>query len=213
MGTQIRGPGRSLVCKTDDVQRIVVYAPRVTNFGQIGGQTMGKYTISVQPHSAAAVAVLKGNNTLSFVGNEEGVNMQCSTGDEATSALAGQIDLAFPYKAISIVSQDLLHVPERSGDHNTRQPILSSYNLPSVFSASVNPEGKIQGTTSTPFGTVSFSEDIRRYHALTPLPGGLRSFQLAAELVPKNSYVNRKRFMLPPGGRFSVQLLFIQRKQ
>ena len=175
---------------------------------------MNKYNISVYKHSAAAVAVLKDNNTLSFVNNDLGVNLQANTGDLVKSVMAGQVDLAFPYKAISITSQDLLHVPERSGDHNTRQPILSSYNIPSIFTATTSPEGKIVGSESTPFGSVSFSEGgARRYHSLTPLPGGLRTFQLSAELVPKNSYLSRTRFDIPAGGRFSVQLLFIQKKK
>jgi hypothetical protein len=128
--------------------------------------------------------------------------------------MAGQVDLADPYKAIAITSQDLLHVPERSGDHNTMMPILSSFNLPSFFTASVDQYGKITGTSVTPFGSVSFSEgSARRYHELTPLPGGLRSFQLQAELVPKDGAAPRKRFMIPPGGRFSVQLLFVQKKK
>ena len=93
-------------------------------------------------------------------------------------------------------------------------PVLSSFNLPSVFDATVDPLGKITGSSSSPFGSVSFSESgARRYHALTALPGGLRAFQLTAELVPKNSYLSRERFDIPPGGRFSVQLLFVQRKK
>ena len=191
--------------------RVIVWA--TTNAGLNEGYTMGNYNIKVFAHSIAAVALLKNNSTLHFA-NEANVNLACATQDEARSVIAGQVDLTFPYKAISITSQDLLHVPERSGDHNTMMPILSSFNLPSIFTASVDAYGGIQGTQVTPFGSVSFSEgSARRYHELTPLPGGLRSFQLQAELVPKNGSEPRKRFRIPPGGRFSVQLLFVQKKK
>ena len=93
-------------------------------------------------------------------------------------------------------------------------PILSSFNIPSVYSASVDQHGEATGSSASPFGSVSFSETgPRRYHALKDIPGGLRSFQLQAELVPKDTYLSRKVFKLPPQGRFSVQLLFVQRKK
>ena len=93
-------------------------------------------------------------------------------------------------------------------------PILSSVNIPTVYNASVDQHGEATGSSSSPFGSVSFSETgPRRYHALKDIPGGLRSFQLQAELVPKDSYLSRKVFKLPAQGRFSVQLLFVQRKK
>ena len=210
---QRRGPWKVCGIGQNENGRDMVIIWATTAAGLNFRYTLGKYTISAYAHSNAAVAVLKSNNTLHFAG-EASINLACDTWDETMSTRSGQVDIAFPYKAIAITSQDLLHVPERSGDHNTMMPILSSFNLPSLFTASISASGQITGATSTPFGSVSFSESgARRYHELTPLPGGLRSFQLQAELVPKDSNVPRKRFRIPPGGRFSVQLLFVQKKK
>ena len=132
--------------------------------------------------------------------------------DAIQSEHAGQVDLSFPWRSVDIVSPDLLHEPERSQDANSQLPILSSFTLPAHFNPSVDNQGDIQGFGSTPFGTIQFSEGgQRRYHSLTKVPGGLRSFSLQAQLTPKDPNQATKRVMLPPGGSFNCQILFVKR--
>ena len=141
------------------------------------------------------------------------VKLQIRTMDSIESMLAGQIDLAFKWRSVDIVSPDLLHEPERSQDANSQLPILSSYTLPAIFNPSVDPQGDIAAFGSTPFGTIQFAEGgQRRYHSLVKVPGGLRSFSLQAQLTPKDPNGNVKRVMLPPEGSFNCQILFVKRQ-
>ena len=140
------------------------------------------------------------------------IRLEIATIDSIQSALSGQVDLAMPWRAINIVSPDLLHEPERSQDANSQLPILSSYTLRAQFDPSVNDQGIIQGFTSTPHGDMQFSEGgLRRYHSLVKVPGGLRTFSLQANLSPKNPEDAIKRILLPPGGSFNAQILFLQK--
>lgn len=141
------------------------------------------------------------------------VKLQIRTMDSIESKLAGQIDLAFKWRSVDIVSPDLLHEPERSQDANSQLPILSSYTLPAIFNPSVDPQGDISAFGSTPFGTIQFAEGgQRRYHSLVKVPGGLRSFSLQAQLTPKDPNGNIKRVMLPQDGSFNCQILFVKRQ-
>ena len=159
----------------------------------------------------AVQAVYKANTTLSL-DNVAGINLSLRTEDNCVSELNGQVDLAFPYKSISLTSNDLLAVPERSGDANELQPVLSSYSIPSMFSAGVGSDGTVASFTSSPYGTVTFSEGgARRYHQLTAIPGGLRRFQVNAVLDPKNDRYAKTKISIPAGGRFSCQLLFVRK--
>ena len=159
----------------------------------------------------AVQAVYKANTTLSLA-DSAGINLSLRTRDNFVSELNGQVDLAFPYKSISLTSNDLLAVPERSGDANELQPILSSYSIPSMFSAGVGSDGTVESFTSSPYGTVTFSEGgSRRYHQLTAIPGGLRRFQVNAVLDPKNDRFAKTKISIPAGGRFSCQLLFVRK--
>jgi len=160
----------------------------------------------------AVQTVYKANSTLSLVNNTDGINLSVRTNDSFTSLLNGQVDLAFPYKSISLTSPDLLAVPERTGDANSLQPILSSYAIPTLFDANAKMTGEVTGFTSTPYGTVSFSEGgARRYHSLKPIPGGLRQFNVTCVLDPKDDSKPKSRMLIPPGGRFSCQLLFVRK--
>jgi len=172
-----------------------------------------KYTMQSGFKEMDAVQVLyKANSTLSIKNNTKGINLSVRSMDSFTSTLNGQVDLAFPYKSISLTSPDLLAVPERTGDANSLQPILSSYTIPSVFESSLNVRGEVNGFSSTPYGTVSFSEGgARRYHSLSSIPGGLRSFTLYAVLDPKDDRYGKIPIKLPPSGRFSCQLLFVMK--
>ena len=178
-----------------------------------GGQPalFSKYTMVSGYKEMDAVQVLyKANTTISIKDNSRGMNLSVRSMDSFTSSLNGQVDLAFPYKSISLTSPDLLAVPERTGDANSLQPILSSYSIPSVFESSLSVTGEVNGFSSTPYGTVSFSEGgARRYHNLTAIPGGLRQFTLYAVLDPKDDRYAKTPIKLPPNGRFSCQLLFV----
>ena len=128
------------------------------------------------------------------------------------SEKSGQVDIAFPYKSISITSNDLMAVPERSGDANILQPILSSYSIPTMFDAGTSISGEIQSFTSTPYGTITFSEGgARRYHNLSSIPGGLRQFEVRCVLDPKDDTAPKTPMKLPAGGRFSVQFVFVKK--
>ena len=177
------------------------------------GATFAKYTVISGFKEMDAVQVLyKANTTLSIKDNNQGINMSVRSQDTFASNLNGQVDLAFPYKSISLTSPDLLAVPERTGDANSLQPILSSYSIPTVFNSSLKVTGQVQGFSSTPYGTISFSEGgSRRYHNLTAIPGGLRQFTLQAVLDPKNDRYAKTPIQLPPNGRFSCQLLFVRK--
>ena len=140
------------------------------------------------------------------------IRLETKTNDAIQSQLSGQVDLAMPWRAINIVSPDLLHEPERSQDANSELPILSSYTLQAQFDPSVDDQGDITGFTSTPHGDMQFSEGgLRRYHRLVKVPGGLRTFSLQAQLSPKDPSKPIKRILLPPGGSFNCQILFLQK--
>ena len=110
-------------------------------------------------------------------------------GDYLSSSAVSQCDLMFPFKKILITSNDLLQQPERSQDAASREPILSSYTLPTILPVSVSAAAQPSGSNSTPFGSVFFSESggTRRYHSLIKIPGGLRSFRIHAMLSYKDS--------------------------
>ena len=157
-------------------------------------------------------SIFKGNQTLELKDNNKGVNLALRTNDYFKSERSGQVDIAFPYKSISLTSNDLLAVPERTGDANTLQPILSSYTIPTIFDAGASTSGKIQSFTSTPYGTVTFSEGgTRRYHQLSAIPGGMRQFTVQCVLDPKDDKQSKTLVKLPPGGRFSCQFVFVRK--
>ena len=163
-------------------------------------------------NSDGVQALFKGNSTLYVANNINGVNLAVRTGDYMQSERSGQVDVAFPYKSISLTSNDLMAVPERSGDANQLQPILSSYSIPTMFDAGTSTSGEISSFTSTPYGTVTFSEGgARRYHNLTSIPGGLRQFTVRCILDPKDDTASKTRMKIPPGGRFSVQFVFVRK--
>ena len=144
--------------------------------------------------------------------NRSYIRLETLTIDAIQSQLAGQVDIAMPWRAINIVSPDLLHEPERSQDANSELPILSSYTLQAQFDPSVDDQGDITGFTSTPHGDMQFSEGgLRRYHSLVKVPGGLRTFSLQAQLSPKDPAKPMKRILLPPGGSFNCQILFLRK--
>ena len=133
-------------------------------------------------------------------------------GDYIASELHSQIDLVFPFKQLVLTSDDLNQLPEKTQDSGGMKPILSSYTLPSMWPISVDKEGKPSGGESTPFGTVYFTESgSRRFHHLTPVPGGLRQFTINAALTYKDDKRTVKRVQIPPGGSFNAQLLFIRK--
>ena len=134
-------------------------------------------------------------------------------GDYLSSSTVSQVDLMFP-KKILITSNDLLQQPERSQDAASREPILSSYTLPTILPVSVKADAQPSGSSSSPFGSVFFSETgTRRYHSLIKIPGGLRSFRIHALLSYKDSSKTAKEILLPPGGLFSCQLLFTKKME
>ena len=157
-------------------------------------------------------SIFKGNKTLVLKDNALGINLALRTNDYFISARSGQVDIAFPYKSISLTSNDLLAIPERTGDANSLQPVLSSYNIPTMFDAGASVDGTIESFTSSPYATVTFSEGgARRYHQLSPIPGGLRQFTVQCVLDPKDDKVAKTSVKLPPGGRFSCQFLFVRK--
>ena len=158
-------------------------------------------------------ALFKGNTTLDITDNIKGVNLAVRTTDYFQRDRSGQVDVAMPFKSISITSNDLMAVPERSGDSNQLQPILSSYSIPTMFDAGTNTTGDISSFTSTPYGTITFSEGgARRYHNLSSIPGGLRQFSVRCVLDPKDDTLPKTSLKLPPGGRFSLQFVFVRKK-
>ncbi len=81
-----------------------------------------------------------------------------------------------------------------------------------MFDAGASIAGKIESFTSTPYGTITFSEGgARRYHSLTSIPGGLRQFTVRCILDPKDDTVAKTPVKIPPGGRFSVQFVFVKK--
>ena len=135
-------------------------------------------------------------------------------GDYIASTLSSQIDLMFPFSKILLTSNDLLQVPERSQDPASRQPILTSYTLSTIIPTGVSADAEPTGSTSSPFGTVYFSEmGNRRYHHLIKGPGGLRQFRINAQLTYKNPNKMAKDIMLPSGAMFSCQLLFTRKME
>ena len=86
--------------------------------------------------------------------------MALRTQDYMTSEKSGQVDVAFPYKSISITSNDLMAVPERSGDANILQPILSSYSIPTMFDAGTSTSGEIKSFTSNLMGPLHSAKAV-----------------------------------------------------
>ena len=190
------------------------YLARVTNDqGAFRNPLFCKLLIDSGVGSSDGVqAIFKGNQTIDITDNIHGINLALRTQDYMTSEKSGQVDVAFPYKSISITSNDLMAVPERSGDANILQPILSSYSIPTMFDAGTSTSGKIESFTSTPYGTITFSEGgARRYHNLSSIPGGLRQFTIRCVLDPKDDTAPKTPMKLPPGGRFSVQFVFVKK--
>ena len=181
--------------------------------GTIVYPILGKLMVeSGSEHSDGVQAIFKGNTTLDITDNTTGVNLAFRTNDYMISEHSGQVDVAFPYKSISLTSNDLMAVPERSGDANQLQPILSSYSIPTMFDAGTSTSGKISSFTSSPYGTITFSEGgARRYHNLSSIPGGLRQFTVRCILDPKDDTKPKSPMKLPPGGRFSLQLVFVRK--
>ena len=133
-------------------------------------------------------------------------------GDYIASTLSSQIDLMFPFSKILLTSNDLLQVPERNQDPASRQPILTSYTLSTIIPTGVSADAEPSVSTSSPFGTVYFSEmGNRRYHHLIKVPGGLRQFRINAQLTYKDPTKMAKDIMLPSSGMFSCQLLFTRK--
>ena len=135
-------------------------------------------------------------------------------GDYLTSMLPSQIDLVFPFKHMVLTSDDLNQKPERTSDIGGIDPILSSYTLASAWPTSVDSQGQPAGGASAPFGSVYFSESgARRFHHLTKVPGGLRRFKIQASLSYKDNSRAVKKIVLPPGGSFDCQLLFMRKSE
>ena len=66
------------------------------------------------------------NSLLAAIEDNSYIRLEIRTVDAIQSELAGQVDIAMPWRSINIVSPDLLHEPERSQDANSQLPILSS---------------------------------------------------------------------------------------
>ncbi len=92
----------------------------------------------------AVQIIYKANTSMDITNNPTGVNLSLRTQDSFVSELSGQVDLAFKFKSISLVSNDLLQIPERTSDANSLQPVLSSYSIESMFDAGVKANGEVQ---------------------------------------------------------------------
>ena len=137
-----------------------------------------------------------------------------SDGDFIASTISSQVDLIFPFNQLILTSDDLQQVPEKTQDAGSRQPILSGYTLSTFVPTSVNQYGEPAGSTSTPFGTIYFSEGgQRRYHHLLKLSGPLRQFAINAPITYKDTKVDAREVVLHPGGQFTAQLLFIKKME
>ena len=127
--------------------------------------------------------------------------------------MSSQVDTIFPYRQLILTSDDLMQVPERSQDAASKQPVLSSYTLPTLGSTSVGQDGQASGGNSQPFGTIYFSEGgSRRFHHMIKVPGGLRRFKINAALTYKNHGKAAKDILLQPGGQFTCQLMFMKKE-
>ncbi len=134
-------------------------------------------------------------------------------GDYIASSVASQVDHIFPYRQLILTSNDLMQVPERSQDAASKQPILSSYTLPTLGSTSVDKTGDPSGGSSQPFGTIYFSEGgTRRFHHMIKVPGGLRRFRIQSALTYKDNSKPAEDMKLGPGGQFTCQLLFMKKE-
>ena len=134
-------------------------------------------------------------------------------GDYIASARPSHVDRLFPWRQLILTSDDLMQVPERSQDAASKQPILSSYTLPTIGSVTVDAKGQPAGGASQPFGTIFFSEGgTRRFHHMIKVPGGLRSFKINAALTYKDNSKPAKEVMLGPGGQFTCQIMFMKKE-
>ncbi len=135
-------------------------------------------------------------------------------GDYIASEKQSHVDRMFPWRQLILTSDDLMQVPERSQDAASKQPVLSSYTLPTMGSVSVDAQGKPAGGSSQPFGTIYFSEGgTRRFHHMINAPGGLRRFKINAALTYKDHSKPAKDVMLGPGGQFTCQILFMKKEK
>ena len=90
-------------------------------------------------------------------------------------------------------------------------PIISSFILDATVSGfSCDKSGNIQGYTETPYGTVTYVENTRRWHKLAQIPGDLRSFSITAEVTPRDNRLHPEPIMLAPGQTFSWQLIMLK---
>ena len=134
-------------------------------------------------------------------------------GDYLASTLSSQVDTIFPYRQLILTSDDLMQVPERSQDAASKQPILTSYTLPTLGSTSVGKDGQAAGGNSKPFGTIYFSEGgSRRFHHMIKVPGGLRRFKIQAALTYKDNRRAPRDISLQPGQQFTCQLMFMKKE-
>ena len=183
------------------------------------------YAVYAQRRHSAYVAIAYDSDSRGYqMGRKEltGTNITAggtsriygADGDYIASTISSHVDLIFPFNQLILTSDDLQQVPEKTQDAGSRQPILSGYTLSTFVPTSVNQYGEPAGSTSTPFGTIYFSEGgQRRYHHLLKLSGPLRQFAINAAITYKDPKVDAREVVLHPGGQFTAQLLFIKKME
>ena len=169
------------------------------------------FGISYSNETEAYQLCKKEHSTVSLTAGSQ-TRLYGKDGDYIASAKQSHIDRIFPWRQLILTSDDLMQVPERSQDAASKQPVLSSYTLPTMGSTSVDAEGNPSGGSSKPFGTIYFSEGgSRRFHHMIKVPGGLRRFKINAALTYKDHSQPAKEVTLAPGGQFTCQLMFMKK--
>ena len=132
--------------------------------------------------------------------------------DMIKSSSSAQVDTTAHFSKINLVSHDLQQQAERDYSRSSRVPILTSFQLPSMYQANCKPNGEVVGFSSQPYGQIQFVESaVRKFHRLLgQFP--MRAFSITAQAETKNREKSPETVILPPGGLFELQLCLMKKE-
>ena len=132
--------------------------------------------------------------------------------DIIKSISSAQVDTTAHFSKINLVSHDLQQQAERDYSRSSRVPILTSFQLPSLYQANCKPNGEVVGFSSQPYGQIQFVETtVRKFHRLLgQFP--MRAFSITAQAETKNREKSPETVILPPQGLFELQLCLMKKE-
>ena len=167
------------------------------------------YTISGAPTSRLTALLQVNRNELNV---SDGGEARIYEHDVVVSNSSSQVDTTAHFSKINLVSHDLQQQAERDYSRSSRVPILTSFQLPSLYQANCSPDGEVVGFSSQPYGQIQFVEtSVRKFHRLMGnFP--MRAFSITAQAETKNQDQSPETVVLPVGGLFELQLCLMKKE-